>query len=59
MNMTDIKAIAKERGVKIGRLKKAELVRSIQKAEDNPECFCTSFSDQCGQEGCLWREICD
>ena len=59
MNMTAIKAVAKERGVKAGRLKKVDLVREIQGAEGNPQCFCTSFSDQCGQPECLWRVDCD
>ena len=59
MNMNDVKAIAKERGVKPGKMKKIELVREIQKAEDNPQCFCTGYSDQCGQYDCLWRPDCD
>lgn len=59
MNMNLIKAIAKERGVKPGKLKKVDLIRSIQLAEDNPQCFSTGFSNQCGQEQCMWRSDCD
>lgn len=59
MNMMAIKEVAKDRGVKAGRLKKVDLVREIQDAEGNPRCFCTSFVDQCGQEGCLWRDDCN
>ena len=58
MNMTAIKEVAKERGVKAGRLKKVDLVREIQSSEGNPQCFCTGFADQCGQPGCLWRSDC-
>ncbi len=58
MNMSEIKEVAKDRGVKVGRLKKADLIREIQEAEGNPQCFCTGFSEQCGQQGCLWRADC-
>jgi len=59
MNMTQIKEVAKDRGVKPGRMKKEELIRAIQSAEDNPQCFNTDFSHLCGQEECLWRGDCD
>ena len=59
MNMTQVKAVAKERGVKPGRMKKEELIRTIQWAEGNSQCFNTNFSDRCGQENCLWRPDCD
>ncbi len=58
MNMIGIKDVARERGVKPGKMKKAELVRAIQAAEENAPCFCTNFSSACGQDGCLWREDC-
>jgi len=59
MNITQVKAVAKERGVKPGKLKKDELIRAIQQAEANPQCFNTGFSQQCGQADCLWRGDCD
>ncbi len=59
MNMTQIKAIAKDRGVKPGSMKKAELVRAIQQAEGNNPCFATEQVESCGQPECLWREDCD
>ena len=58
MNMTQIKSIAKEQGIKPGKLRKTELIRTIQAAEGNPQCFNTNFSAECGQEECLWREDC-
>jgi hypothetical protein len=58
MNMKEIKAIAVERGVQPGKLKKAELVRAIQKAENNPECFENGVFDQCVEDDCLWRGDC-
>ena len=59
MNMNQVKAVAKERGVKPGKRKKEDLIRAIQLSEENPQCFNTSFSNLCGQEECLWREDCD
>jgi len=58
MNMKDIKEIAVDRGVKSGKLKKAELVRAIQKAENNPECFSIGVLDRCVEYDCLWRGDC-
>jgi len=58
MNMNEIKTIAAEHGVKPGKLKKAELVRAIQKAENNPECFMIGLLDQCVEYDCLWRGGC-
>lgn len=59
MNLNQIKEVAKERGVKPGRMKKEELIRAIQSSEENPQCFNTNFSQECGQDGCLWRGDCD
>ena len=58
MKLQEIKAFAKAKGVKAGNMKKAELVRSIQKAEGNVECFGTGKAKECGQMNCLWREDC-
>jgi len=58
MKMTEIKAIAKERGIKVGRLNKTDLVRTIQQQEGNPACFNTGQVDSCGQNQCLWHADC-
>ncbi len=59
MNMTEIKKVAAELGIKPGKMKKTELVRAIQEAEGNPQCFLTGFAASCGQADCLWRPDCD
>ncbi|NVN98513.1 MAG: SAP domain-containing protein [Geobacteraceae bacterium] len=59
MNMQEIKAIAKERGVKSGTLKKIELVQAIQAAEGNEQCFGSGKVDSCGQDNCLWKADCN
>lgn len=58
MKIDDIKEIAKRHDIKAGKMKKADLVRAIQAAERNEECFATGKAGSCGQEQCLWREDC-
>ena len=59
MKMQDIRNIAKERGLKVSsRINKTELIRSIQRAEGNTDCFGTEHVNICGQINCLWREDC-
>jgi hypothetical protein len=58
MKVEQVRAIAAEMGIKAGKMKKAELIRSIQKAEGNEECFDTGRAQLCGQQECLWREDC-
>lgn len=59
MKMTEIKNMAAALGVAVGRKNKKDLVRAIQKAEGNPECFVTGQSDTRGQDFCLWRSDCN
>ncbi len=53
-----LRAIANELGVATGRLTKAELVRQIQRAEGNFDCFGSAIDAQCDQIACRWREEC-
>ncbi len=57
MKLAEIKDIAKQRGVRPGKLNKAELIRAIQLNESNSPCFGES-AESCDQAGCLWREDC-
>lgn len=58
MIMTEVKAVAKNRGVTPGKMKKEDLIHTIQLVEGNPQCFNTNFSKRCGQDECLWRGDC-
>ncbi len=58
MKLEEIKEMAKQHNIKVGKLKKADLVRAIQSAENNEVCFETGTADICGQDACLWREVC-
>ena len=58
MTMKQIKDIAKEKGVKVGNMKKDNIIRAIQRAEGNFDCFGTAKGGVCDQLDCLWREDC-
>ena len=58
MDLKEVKGIARQRGVKAAKMKKDEIIRSIQKAEGNFDCFGTAVSGHCSQSDCLWREDC-
>ena len=57
MNMTEIKATAKDLGVQINKLGKGDLIRAIQSKEGNFPCFETA-NKYCSQMACRWREAC-
>ena len=58
MKINDIKKIASQYKINVGKGKKSELVRAIQKAEGNLPCFETDRAADCSQHNCLWREDC-
>jgi hypothetical protein len=58
MNVKEIREIAKAKGLKTGNMKKENIIRAIQKAEGNYECFGTAVSGECDQINCLWRTDC-
>ena len=57
MNLKEVKEKAKELGILPKTLKKAELIREIQKAENNYPCFGLA-ANPCDQINCLWRKDC-
>jgi len=57
MKLQKVRAIARRRGINPARMKKAELIKAIQRVEGNNDCFRTA-PDACGQITCLWREDC-
>lgn len=58
MKIQRIREIAKKNGIASGKLDKTELIRAIQKAEGNNNCFATPSVRECNQMNCLWREDC-
>jgi hypothetical protein len=57
MNLTEVKSKAKEVGVSVSKMKKPELIRAIQLAEGNVDCF-GKPEGACDQENCCFRSDC-
>jgi hypothetical protein len=57
MKVAEIKSRAKDLGIKPGKMKKGELIRTIQSSEGNIACF-ESGNTACDQFDCLWRADC-
>jgi hypothetical protein len=58
LNLQEIKTIAKARGINARNLKKTDLIRKIQQAEGNSDCYGSEDHSCCDQMNCLWREDC-
>lgn len=58
MTLKEIQQVARERGIRPGRLGKVDLVRKLQQAEGYSPCFETRQAQACGQSACLWRKSC-
>ncbi|MBI5634582.1 MAG: SAP domain-containing protein [Nitrospirae bacterium] len=58
MTLKDVKEMAKQFDIKVGKMKKDEIIRSIQRAEGNFDCFGTAIAGDCNQNECAWRADC-
>lgn len=58
MKLEEVRAIATNLGIKAGKMRKADLIHSIQLQEGNFDCFGTAVDGQCDQMDCMWREDC-
>jgi len=58
MKLDEIREMAQQHGIKSAKMKKAELIRTIQSAEQNEVCFEAGKATSCGQDACLWRSDC-
>jgi len=57
MTIKELQKIAKSFGLEVAGLRKAELIRTIQRAEGNFDCFGTAI-EHCDQTDCLFRKDC-
>lgn len=57
MNLTEVKNRAREVGVSVGKMKKPDIIRAIQLAEGNVDCF-GKVEGSCDQENCCFRNDC-
>jgi hypothetical protein len=58
MNFNEIQNMAKGMGINIYRMKKTEMIQSIQRAENNNDCYGTERVENCHEDACLWRGDC-
>lgn len=58
MKLDQVRVVAKSLGVNPGKLAKAELIKSIQLAEGNFDCFASAMNGECNQMSCVWRDDC-
>ena len=57
MTIKEIRRRAKKLGVNVDTEDKAALVRAIQTAERNPQCFQTGRTS-CSEKACCWMSDC-
>jgi hypothetical protein len=58
LNWVEMRRYARSKGVNPGKLRKTELIRAIQAAEGNPQCFATARKEHCPETSCLWERDC-
>ena len=58
MNVQAVRKKAKEMGIKANKMNKTELIRAIQRSEDNIECYGTDRVEHCNESECMWRADC-
>ncbi|MFO7985044.1 MAG: Rho termination factor N-terminal domain-containing protein [Desulfatiglandaceae bacterium] len=58
MKLNDVRKMAKGLDINTYRMKKADMIRSIQYAEHNIPCFGTERMADCREDSCLWRTDC-
>jgi len=58
MKFNEIRNMAKGMGINTYGMKKTDVVRAIQREENNIDCYATQRVDICNEEACLWRNDC-
>jgi hypothetical protein len=56
--LQEVRAIARKMGINTRNVTLKELIRAIQRAEGNKDCYMTAQVLTCGQVNCCWREVC-
>lgn len=56
--LQDVRIIARKMGINTRNVTVTELIRAIQRAEGNKDCYMSAEVLTCEQTNCLWREDC-
>lgn len=59
MKFQDIRKMAKDMDISTYRMNKIDVIRAIQQAENNIDCYGTDRVDTCQEHACLWRSECE
>jgi hypothetical protein len=57
-NMAKIRKMAKTMGINTSKMKKTDIIRAIQRKENNIDCYGTPRVEYCHEPTCLWRDDC-
>lgn len=58
MKLNQIRAIASAHNINPAKIVKNKLIKMIQIAEGNFDCFASASKGECDQKDCLWRKDC-
>ena len=58
MKIQEVREKAKNMGIKTSGMRKTDLIRTIQRVENNIECYATERIGSCEEHSCLWRDDC-
>jgi hypothetical protein len=58
MKVAEVRELARQHGLKTTRKTKTNMIKQIQLAEGNFDCFSTATNGYCNQDSCLWRPDC-
>ena len=58
MKVQEIKEMAKNMGIPTLKMNKADMIRAIQRGENNIDCYGTERVDSCQEQSCSWRNDC-
>ncbi len=58
ITINKLKEIAKFKGINTYKMRKAEIIKNIQRLEGNFDCFGTAATGYCDQNGCIWITEC-
>ena len=56
--LQEVRNIARKMGIDTRNVSMTELIRAIQRAEGNKDCYLSAQALTCREKNCLWREDC-
>ena len=56
--LQEVRNIARKMGIDTRNVNMTELIRAIQRAEGNKDCYMSAHVLTCSEKDCLWREDC-